>query len=628
MGIQDIRDNSTGYVTKIIVGLIIVVFALFGFGSITTFLAPVPKVATVNGTQITQRAMEIAVERNRRMMIAQNVEPQNIDEDTLRRNVLRSLIGRALLTQEVQALNMEYSDSALDAEIVSTPAFQVDGEFNSQQFQLVIGSAGFSAVSYREEMRLDKEFQQLNSAIQGTSFLTDKEVRRASSLAQQLRDIAFLRVEVDKLLDDVVVEEAEVLSYYDAHSTEFVTEETIDLEYLELKRRDLMTEVTFEEAELVAFYEETRDLYARDERRHVAHILIEVSSDVPEEDARVKVDGIYTRILAGEDFAQLARENSDDPGSAVNGGDLGVNDAGTFVEEFEAVSSVLEIDQVAEPVLTEFGFHIIKLLGIEEANTPELSEIRGRIENDFRESLAEDIFVTRSARLDEMAFESQDLLDPSEELNLVIKSTGQFGRDSGHGIAANPGVIDAAFSADVLLDGNNSSVIEINANNHVVVRVKEHRRSEIQPLDQVNEEIRNKLLRDKAIELAETRALEMVEMLESGAITRYVADQFGLEWEVVGEARRNIPGMDRDINREAFSLPRPREGNKSVGYAKLPNGDAAVISVTNVQNKVEGDLGPSEVVSLKRVLASRQGAIDFQNFQDRLVDIADVAQTN
>ena len=182
MGIQDIRDNSTGYVTKIIVGLIIVVFALFGFGSITTFLAPVPKVATVNGTPVTQQAMEVAVERNRRMMISQNVEPQNIDEDTLRRNVLQSLIGRALLTQEAQALNMEFSDSALDEEIVSTPVFQVDGEFNSQQFQLGIGSAGFSAVTYREEMRLDKEFQQLNSANQGTSYLTEKEIRRASSL--------------------------------------------------------------------------------------------------------------------------------------------------------------------------------------------------------------------------------------------------------------------------------------------------------------------------------------------------------------------------------------------------------------------------------------------------------------
>ncbi len=628
MGIQQIHDNSTGYVTKIIVGLIIVVFALFGFGSITTFLAPVPKVATVNGSDITQQAMEIAVERNRRMLISQNVAPQEIDEDRLRNNVLQSLISRELLAQETENLGLQYSDSALDVEIVSTPVFQVDGEFNSQQFQLVIGSAGFSAVTYREEMRLDKEIQQLEAAIQGSSFMTETEARRASSLAQQSRDIAFLRVNVDDLLDEVVVDEDEIQTYYNSHSTEFVTEEMLDLEYLQLKRSDLMAEVYFEEAELVAFYEETRELYARDERRRLAHILIEVSDDMPEQDARTKVDGIYASIMAGDDFAALASEHSADPGSAVNGGDLGYNDPGTFVDAFEAVAIELKLDQVSEPVLTEFGFHIIKLLGIEEANTPELSEIRDRIEKEFRELLAEDVFVTKSARLDEMAFESQDLIDPSEELNLEIQSTGYFGRDSGKGIAATPSVVDAAFSPDVLLDGNNSSVIELSPNDHIVVRVKDHRPSEIQPLEQVKGGIRESLLRGKAVALAELRAITMVEMLESGSITRYVADQFGLKWEVIGEARRGHPGMDAGINRKAFSLPRPRKDSKSVGFAKLINGDAAVISVTNVQNKGERELGVNEVTRLQSVLANRQGALDFKNFQDSLAEAANVFQTN
>lgn len=628
MGIQQIRDNSTGYTTKIIVGLIIVVFALFGFGSITTFLAPVAKVATVNGSDITQQAMEIAVERNRRTLIAQNVEIQNIDEDALRSNTLQSLINRELLIQETEALGMEYSDRALDAEMVAIPVFQVDGEFNPQQFQLVIGSAGFSAVSYREEMRRDKEFQQLNSAIRGTSFLTKKEVRRASSLSQQTRDIAFLRVEVDQLLDDVVVDEGEVQAYYDSNSTEFVTTETIDIEYLELKRSDLMAEVNFEEAELVAFYEETKDLYAREERRQLAHILIEVNDERSEEEARTKADGIYVSIIEGEEFAQLASQNSDDPGSAGNGGDLGFNEPGTFVEAFEAVADGLEMDQVAEPVLTEFGFHIIKLLGVEEAKTPDLSEIRDRIEKDLRESLAEDIFVTKSARMDEIAFESQDLLDPSEELNLEIRSTGHIGRESGEGIAASSGVIDAAFSPDVLVDGNNSSVIEISPNDHIVLRIKEHRPSKIQPFEQVSDRIREMLVKGKAVALAESHAIEMVAMLEDGYITRYVADQYGLEWEVIGEARRGFAGMDVVINREAFSLPKPREDSKSVGYAMLLDGDAAVISVTNVKNKGDRELGINELDRLQRVLAIRQGAIDYQNFRDSLAQAADVFQTN
>ncbi len=628
MGIQQIRDNSTGLVTKIIVGLIIVVFALFGFGSITTFLAPVAKVATVNGDDVTEQEMNVAVERNRRIMLAQNVDPQTIDEDELRGNVLQSLITRKILSQVVEDLDLYFSDAALDEEIVATEAFQIDGIFNPQQFQLVIGSAGFTPVTYRNEMRRDKEFQQLTTAIRGSAFLTNKEVQYARSLVQQTRDIAFLKQDVNDLLDEVSVDDAEILNYYDSNTSDFVTEELINLEYIELKRSDLLDEVAFKEEELVAFYEETKDIYATDERRRVAHILIEVSDDVTEEEARKKVEKIYARIVDGGDFAKLAEENSDDPGSAENGGDLGFNEAGTFVEDFEAVANSLELNQVSEPVLTEFGFHIIKLLGIEDAKTPALAEIRDRIEKDYRESLAEDIFVTRSAKMDELAFESQDLLDPSEELGLEIKQTGLISRDSGEGIAANPGVMTAAFSADVLVDGNNSSVIEINANDHVVLRVKEHRPSEVQPLEEVREEIVAILKQKKASELAESRAKEMVAMLESGSITRYVADQYGLKWEVVGAANRNQVGMDPAINRKAFSLPKPLEGNKSVGYTQLSDGGVAVISVTNVRNVKDGLIGVRELEGLQRLLATRQGNDDYQEFQESLLAKARITRNN
>jgi peptidyl-prolyl cis-trans isomerase D len=628
MAIQSLRDSSDGVVAKIIVGLIIVVFALFGFGSITTFLAPVAKVATVNGTDISQQAMEIAVERNRRILLSQNAALQDIDEDALRSNVLKTLITRELLTQESGDLDMEFGDSALDAEIIATEVFQLDGEFNPQQFQLVIGSAGFTPTSYREEMRLDKEFGQLNSAISGSSFLTRQGAERAGSLAQQTRDIAFLRVDVDQLLEKVVVEEDEIEAYYEGNPSEFVNEETVDIEYVELKRSDLEAEVEFDESEVVAFYEETKDLYSTPERRRVAHILVEITDEVDEEAAKKSIDTIHARIVDGEDFASLAKEFSNDPGSAEKGGDLGFNEQGTFVEEFEAAATELSINQVSEPVLTEFGYHVIKLLDVEEAVQPGLEEVRDRIEKELRESLAEDIFVTRSARLDELAFESRDLVEPAAELDLEIQSTGHVGRTTNQGIAANPAVTDAAFSADVLLDGNNSGVIEINTNDHIVVRVKEHKPSEVEPLGQVRERIRGKLLKDKAIELAESQAKEMVAMLENGSITRYVADQYGLEWEVTGEARRNHPGMDASINQEAFSLPKPQPGDKTVGYTLLLDGDAAVISITNVRNKPAGETGMAELDSLIRILGARQGGMDYQEFQESLAEMADIDKSS
>ena len=628
MAIQRMRDQSDGIVAKIIVGLIIVVFALFGFGSITTFLAPVAKVATVNGADISQQEMEIAVERNRRIMLAQDVAPGDIDEDALRGDVLRTLINRELLSQQTVALDLEFSDSALDAEIVTTEIFQTEGVFDPQQFQRVISSVGYTPTSYREEIRLDKEFGQINSAIRGSAFMTKESVQRAGSLAQQTRDIAYLRADVDQLFDKVVVDENEVQAYYDANTSEYFSEETVDIEYLELKLKDLLPDVEFEESELVAFYDDTRDIYTENERRKAAHILIEVSDEVSESAAKESVDAIYARIVDGEDFATLAKEFSTDQGSAEQGGELGFGEAGTYVEEFEAALNNLSISQVSKPVLTEFGYHIIKLLDLEEEKVPTLDEIRPRIEEDFRESLAADIFVTKSARLDELAFESQDLADPAADLDLEIKTTGHVSRKAGNGIAATPGVMEAAFSADVLLDGNNSGVIEINSNKHVVVRIKEHRASEVKPVDTVSVTIRDLLLREKATKLAESQVKEMVSMLEGGSITRYVADQYGLKWEVTGEARRNHPGMDVDINRGAFSLPKPQPGKKSVGYALLADGDAAAISVTNVSNKSDDETGDVEQASLARILGDRQGTLDYQDFQDSQNQSADISRVN
>ena len=627
MVIQRMRDNTGGVATKIIVGLIIVVFALFGFGSITTFLAPVPKVAVVNGENITQQAMEISVQRNRRIMRSQNISLGDIDEDLLRQNVLQSLINRELLIQESKSLGLQYGDDDLDAEIITSTAFQIDGVFNPQQFQLVIGGAGFTPVSYKEEMRMDKEFQQLDSAIRTTAFVTDQDMKRATSLAQQKRDIAFLKIEVEKLLGSVTVDESDIQTYYDDNSQDFVTPETMDIEYLELKRSDLMVDVQFEEEELVAFYDETKELYSTAESRQVAHILIEINDDVSQEQAKEVVDGIYTQIMDGGDFASLATQYSNDPGSAENGGDLGFNESGTFVPEFEAVEYELAVSQVAEPVLTEFGYHIIKLLGLKEATTPALIDIRQRVEKEFREMLAEEIFVTKSARLDELAFESPDLLDPSEELNLTIMSTGHVGRVGASGIAATLAVMNAAYSPDVLVDGNNSSVLEINSNHHVVIRVKEHKPSEFKALTVVTDEIKSTLLKEKATDLAEHQAKEMVTMLESGSITRYVADQYGLEWQVVGAATRNQRGMDVTINREAFSLPRPQESEKSVGYTMLPDGGAAVLSVTNVVNFEQSPqtqpFGP-----LARILGTRQGTLEYAEYQTSLLDRAEVRRLN
>lgn len=618
MSIQTMRDNSDGVVAKVIVGLIIIVFALFGMGSITTFLAPVPKVATVNGEDITQQEMEIQVERSRRVLLSQNPDPSAIDEDRLRADVLNSLIDRKLLTVAASDLGLAYGNERLDSEIINTEVFQIDGVYNPDQFQLVLNSAGFTPTGYREEMRKDKMLGQLGTALQNTAFMTQSEAKRATSLSQQTRDVAYLRVEVESLLDDVVVEEEEVVTFYQNNPGSFMTEETVDIGYLEIRRDDLLDDVNVTEEALRAFFADTSAVYAEPERRRLAHILIEVTDENSETEAKAEIDGIYEQIIEGADFADLAKEYSDDLGSAELGGDLGFTDPGTFVEEFEEVGYALNLNQMSQPVKTEFGFHIIKLIDLEAAKEPVFEEVQAEVEEAFREVEAEQMFVDLSSKLSEISFEATDLEEPSQELGLELKSTGRVTRDASEGIAANGIVMNAAFGPDVLLDGNNSTLLEITPNHHIVIRVNEYQPSELKTLDTIREEVAATLRKEKAEALALEQAEAMLAMLEDGSITRYVADQFGLTWTVVSEASRSDREIDAEINRLAFSLPRPAEGNKSVGYVSLSNGDTAVVSVTNVQNKPSDEIDVANLGSLARVLATREGSTDYLEFRDNL----------
>lgn len=615
MSIQSLRDSSDGVVAKLIVGLIIVVFALFGMGSITTFLAPVPKVATVDGLDVTQQEMEVEVQRSRRILAAQGNE---LEEDQLRQQVLDTLVARKLLTRAAEELGLEYSSADLDAEIVSTPVFQIEGVYSPDQFQLVIGSAGYTALNYRNEMQLDKVFGQLNSGIRNTAFITDAEVQRLNSLAQQTRDIAYLRVNVEELRESLTVSEDEISAYYENNASQFMTQESVDIEYLEVKRDDLLDDVEVNEEDLLAFFQDTKEIYAEAESRRVSHILVEINDDTSEEQAKIKIDEVYDKITSTQaTFTDLAKEYSDDTGSAELGGDLGFNPKGTFVDEFEEAAYGLGLNQVSGPVLTEFGYHLIKLVDMEDAKEPVFEDVKSRVEAEFREAEAEEMFVSLSSRLSEISYESPDLIDPSEELELSILTESDVNRFTDVGLGSNPAVQSVVFSDDVLLDRNNSELLEITPNHHVVVRITRYQPEEVMPIADVRTQIEETLSLEQAIAIAEDQAKDMVAMLESGSIARFVADKYNLKWTVSSETSRNQLTFDREISTQAFTLARPAEGNKSVGYAVLSNGDAVVMSVTNVNNKTEKE-SESDLDRLAKVLGAQQGLSEYQEFRSSL----------
>ena len=628
MLIQRLRDGSDGVLAKVIVGLIIIVFGLFGFGSITTFLAPVPKVATVNGQGVTQQAMEIAVERNRRLLQSRGRPLDVINEDELRDNVLRGLISREILSQSSDELGLYYSDELVDIEIISSDVFKVDGVFNADQFENVIRSAGYAPLIYRDEIRTDSLFSQMLSGISQSAFVTETEGKRYSSLLRQTRDLAYLQVRVDGLIDEVSVSDEEIADYYVDRSGDFVTEETVNLQYVELKHEQLAAELEVDEVALKQYYHENQGDYSIDELRRVAHILIEASDDLSMAAAQVKAKEIYGRIKEGEVFSAVAKDESDDVGSRDKGGDLGFNPQGTFFLEFEEVAYGLALDQVSEPVETEIGYHIIKLLELDKAVQPSLADVRDEVEQRYRMYETEDEFVTSSSRLAELLFEAIDLEAPAAELGLEVLSTGSLSRDSKHFLMVNNSAATAAFSADVLIDENNSDLLELTNSQHVGIRVEEHSPSVTRPLAQVTEGIRDILQRGKAESLARTRADSIVEAINRGSLSQYVANEYGLDWVVAPALSRFSQDIDPLVMREAFKLPRPADDKESLGTAILPNGDSLVLRVSEVTNGPSIELSEADVASVRKNLASQLGSMDFQEFENALTAEALIERVN
>ena len=316
--LQKIRDRTQGAIAKIIVGVIAVTFAVFGIDAF--FTGGVPEAATVNGEVITEPELAQSVELERRRLLGEmqdGVDTSQLDEARLRAPVLESLIQRRLMLQTAERSGLDVGEAMLNRVIVEDENFQENGTFSQNRFRGLLASNGMSPAQFKQLLRQDILISQLMSGIDASEFVTEIELANAVRLTQQSLDARWLVVPVAVADDSIVVADADVAAYYERNRAQFRTEETVHVDYLELRLSDLFQPVP--EDELRMEYERRVAAFEGGEERHAAHIMLADPGDA----AREKLAALRARVLEGEDFAALARENSEDPGSAAQGGDLG-----------------------------------------------------------------------------------------------------------------------------------------------------------------------------------------------------------------------------------------------------------------------------------------------------------------
>jgi len=625
--LQSIRNNTQSLFAKILVGLIVVVFSLWGVDAIVgSFTGPQPA-ATVNGEEIDEMQVQRAVEIRKRELYSRfgdSFDPSLIDDGLLRNAAIEELVNRRILASDAEDQGLSFSDQALDQMIVNAPSFQVDGQFSQEAFDSAIRSLGYTRVGFREMARQDMVVGQIRGGLAGTAFITAREAEQVAKLEQQRRDYAYTTITRSEMEKTIELNDEQIETYYQDNSSQYRTEEQVKVEYITLSVDDFSAQVEIKEEDLKALYDETVAEMEVTEERKASHILIVVDDETTEEAAIEKLNSVKERISSGESFETLAKEFSDDPGSAQQGGDLGFAGKGTYVEPFEDALFSMNTGDLSEPVVTQFGVHLIKLVDIRTQDIPTYEELKPRLEQDLRLAEAQTDFVAAGEELANSAFSADTLKEVADELSLELVTSELFTRDGGADqVTSNPQVIGQVFAQDFIEEGRASDLIELSDEQSLVIRVVDHVIPETLPLDQVKDQVvsalTNKLAQQKARDMADT----LLGHLRTGSDLDAFEGKSGLTWSSIQGASRIDANVNASINNKAFTLGFNGEA-KSFDREVLPNGDVVVIRLDDVVKASE--LDEQDLDTTHQTLVNQAARAEYQAYQSGLRSRAEIVR--
>lgn len=603
--LQDIRDKSHGWTAKIIIGVIVVLMAFTGVEAVFQATSNSQDAAEVNGEVITQNELAQAADMQRRQMmqrLGKDFDASLIDDKMLKDAALKNLIDRKVLLQSASNSGFALSQAALDQVILQIPVFQENGVFSAALFDQRIRQQGFTRMQFRQELEKDILATQLQAGIAGSGFVTDEEIQAFARLEKQTRDFATLTLLADA--SAIKVSDEQLQAYYDEHNSQFMSQEQVVLEYIELKKAAFFDQVEVTDEDLQSAYQ--KEIANLAEQRQAAHILLDVNGKLSDEEAKTQIEALKQRLEQGEDFAKLAEEFSKDPGSATKGGDLGYAAPGVYDPAFEEALYALKQGDVSAPVRSQFGWHLIKLLGVQAPQVPSLASLKDKLVHDLKAQQVEARFVEVSKALEDAAFEASDLSQPAQEQGLQVKTSAAFGREGGVGITANRQVLTAAFSQEVLEDSANSGAIELDPETVVILRVKEHLKPSLLPFAQVSAGIRQQLTVQQASAAVTAKGEALLVSLREGKTAQ--SDQ---AWKQEEAATRNQEGVDPQVLQQVFRMPKPSAADKPtfVGVS-LANGGFVLVRLNGVTAPVDA-LSDEEKAMYRRFLTSRSGQQDF-----------------
>ncbi|MCY4264930.1 MAG: SurA N-terminal domain-containing protein [Gammaproteobacteria bacterium] len=618
--LQNIRDNSQGIIAKVIIGLIIAVFALFGVESIIGGFISAPNVAEVNGEEITEAQFQFSTQS----LINSLGVDADIEQSLLEQAALNQLIEESLLRQSAEKAGMLVSSARIDRSILENPGFQINGVFDSDLAIRTMATAGYTAPLYREALGESLLMGQLSNAINSSAFITDHELESIAELTLQTRDFRYVSVTLGTRTLDTPISDEEIVAYYEANPDQFRENEKVTVEYVSLDREVIAAEIEVDEADLLAQYEAEREEFEGSSEKRAAHILFEIENGQTEAEVVMTAGMVKQRLENGEDFGELALEFSSDTISAEQGGDIGYTDGSAFPESVEVALGGLSLDEISDPVVSEFGVHLVKLTEDSERVFEGFEDVSERIERELKSAEVDLIYAEHVEDLSNLAFESGDLQSISEAFGLEIQQSEAFDRLGGTGLFANTELITAAFSDEVLLEGNNSDVLELPSGEAVVLRMLQFDEARVLPLEDVEAEIAVLLRTDMERRAVQELGVQLVSAAEAGTGLDELLQQNELVWVDAAETGRNAFDVNAQLLAHVFALAAPEADSPAYSSLTLNNDTFVLVELNEVNAGQLETYDEAAKAGMVQSLRSDLGLSDFASYVLTLRESADI----
>lgn len=586
---DSLRDRSSPAVVwsvRIILTLIAMTFAVWGVESYFTSSAYTEGVASVNGSKITQQEFNEALRNQQESMRerSQNpVDPSVFRSPEFKQSVLDVMINRRLLARDSSKVKMLISDAQLAERIHALPGFQIDGKFSKEVFDSQARNRGYSPVNLEEVLREDFAVQDYYESMAGSSVVPQVALERFIKITEQQREVSVAAIKADQFMAGVTIDAAQTKKYYDAHLDEFKVPEQAKIEYVVYSAQKLAEGIEIKPDEIAALYKEREKEFVQKEQRQASHILIAVDAKASVADkaaARKKTEDLLAQVKASPaKFGELAKANSQDPASAVEGGKLDfVTQEGLFAAPFEDALFKMQKGEIVGPVETEFGYHIIKLDEVNPQRGKSLAEVSDELKQQLQKRKAGREFAEKAEMFGDLVYDqAKGIKGAAEALKLEVKQSDWITKGAGGAdpMLGNAKLMDAIFSAGVMKEKRTTEPVEVAPNVLVAARVLESKPSSTKPYETVSAQIADRLKREEAGKQAIKKGETLLADLKAG---KTPADLTWSKPELV--SRQKFGDINPLFQRTAFTV----ETIKLPVYAgqEDPAGGYAIIRVSKV----------------------------------------------